>query len=83
MWYIHEEDGLYFETKTKPNEPFATAERMPAQPVVEGYDAVLKADFQHNHVWWELVKRPDYVPEVENDIWAEIATAIGKGVNEV
>lgn len=83
MWYVFERDGAFVNAKTKPDMPYATVERMPPKPVVAGYIAVLMADVETNKVWWDLVVDTAYEPEVEVDIYDELAQAIAEGVNSI
>lgn len=83
MWYVFEKNSVFVNTKTEPTVPYATVERMPPKPVVEGYIAKLMADIVTNKVWWDLVVDTDYEPEVELDIYDELAQAIAEGVNSI
>lgn len=58
MVYIYEKDGVVlYQRDTRPEaKKVVELERMIPEPVKEGYEAVLRADFDSQTAWFELVE---------------------------
>ena len=64
MWYVFNNGQNNVYTKTEPEQPYFTVNIQDVRPVKDGFNAVLKADFEKQIAWYELELNPSYVAPV-------------------
>lgn len=69
MIYIYNNNGVIATQRdVAPQSQYIALERMIPQPVKQGYEAVLKADFNTNRVWFDMVSLPLTLEEVRDQV---------------